>query len=120
MRTNLPHELYRSLTWDHGKEMADHRRFTLATDIKVYCLIRAALGNASCEYEWAIEAIFPQGNRPLRVFASQAQRDRSAPQRKAAKDIHYETQLNDFMKLFRATGESAVESGHAPMSAVGH
>src|SRR5207344_3215036 len=32
----LPHELYRSLTWDRGKEMADHRRFTLATDIKVY------------------------------------------------------------------------------------
>ena len=32
----LHHELYRSLTWDRGKEMADHRRFTLATDIKVY------------------------------------------------------------------------------------
>jgi len=32
----LPDELYRSLTWDRGKEMADHRRFTLATDIKVY------------------------------------------------------------------------------------
>jgi IS30 family transposase len=32
----LPHELYRSLTWDRGKEMADHRRFTLATDLKVY------------------------------------------------------------------------------------
>jgi len=32
----LPQELYRSLTWDRGKEMADHKRFTLATDIKVY------------------------------------------------------------------------------------
>jgi IS30 family transposase len=32
----LPKELYRSLTWDRGKEMADHKRFTLATDIKVY------------------------------------------------------------------------------------
>ena len=32
----LPHELYRTLTWDRGKEMADHRRFTLSTDIKVY------------------------------------------------------------------------------------
>ena len=32
----LPRELYASLTWDRGKEMADHRRFTLATDIKVY------------------------------------------------------------------------------------
>jgi IS30 family transposase len=32
----LPQELYKSLTWDRGKEMADHKRFTLATDIKVY------------------------------------------------------------------------------------
>ena len=32
----LPQELYKSLTWDRGKEMADHKRFSLATDIKVY------------------------------------------------------------------------------------
>ena len=32
----LPRELYKSLTWDRGKEMADHKRFTLATHIKVY------------------------------------------------------------------------------------
>jgi len=32
----LPKEVYKSLTWDRGKEMADHKRFTLATDIKVY------------------------------------------------------------------------------------
>ena len=33
---SLPRELYQSLTWDRGKEMAGHKRFTLATDIKVY------------------------------------------------------------------------------------
>ncbi len=32
----LPRELYQSLTWDRGKEMADHKRFSLDTDIKVY------------------------------------------------------------------------------------
>jgi len=32
----LPQELYKTLTWDRGKEMAAHQRFTLATDVKVY------------------------------------------------------------------------------------
>ena len=28
--------MYKSLTWDRGKELAEHRRFTLATDVDVY------------------------------------------------------------------------------------
>ena len=32
----LPGELYKSLTWDRGKELADHERFTLETDINAY------------------------------------------------------------------------------------
>jgi IS30 family transposase len=32
----LPNELRRSLTWDQGKEITDHARFTLATDMKVF------------------------------------------------------------------------------------
>lgn len=32
----LPRELYKSLTWDRGKELTDHKRFKLATDIDVY------------------------------------------------------------------------------------
>jgi IS30 family transposase len=32
----LPTELRRSLTWDRGLEMAQHKRFTVATDVEVY------------------------------------------------------------------------------------
>jgi IS30 family transposase len=32
----LPGELYKSLTWDRGKELADHQRFTMQTNIDVY------------------------------------------------------------------------------------
>ena len=32
----LPEELRRSLTWDQGKEMHAHKRFTVATDVQVY------------------------------------------------------------------------------------
>jgi len=31
----LPDELYKSLTWDRGKELSDHKRFTMTTDIDV-------------------------------------------------------------------------------------
>ena len=33
---HLPEELYKSLTWDRGKELTDHKRFTVATDVEVY------------------------------------------------------------------------------------
>jgi IS30 family transposase len=32
----LPTELRRSLTWDRGKEMAEHKNFTIATNVQVY------------------------------------------------------------------------------------
>lgn len=32
----LPKELYKSWAWDRGKELADHPRLTLATDVDVY------------------------------------------------------------------------------------
>ncbi|MBI3506092.1 MAG: IS30 family transposase [Proteobacteria bacterium] len=32
----LPKELRLTLTWDRGKELADHKHFTVATDVKVY------------------------------------------------------------------------------------
>jgi len=32
----LPLELRRSLTWDRGHEMAEHKKFTVATDVQVY------------------------------------------------------------------------------------
>jgi IS30 family transposase len=43
----LPVSLRRSLTWDRGLEMAKHKSFTVAPNVKVYSVIRRALGSAA-------------------------------------------------------------------------
>ena len=43
----IPNELYKSLTWDRGKELADHRRLTLATNINVTSAIRKVRGSVA-------------------------------------------------------------------------
>jgi transposase, IS30 family len=32
----LPQQLRRSLTWDHGREMAEHLQFTIDSGVQVY------------------------------------------------------------------------------------
>jgi IS30 family transposase len=65
----LPRELYKSLTWDRGKELADHPRFTLATNVDVYfCDPQSPWqrGNVATwikrEHQPAIEAVFAKRN----------------------------------------------------------
>tara|TARA_R110000787_G_scaffold131288_1_gene243240 strand:+ start:534 stop:875 length:342 start_codon:yes stop_codon:yes gene_type:complete len=44
----LPRELYKSLTWDRGKELADHPRLTMATDVDVYFCAPQSPFSADC------------------------------------------------------------------------
>jgi IS30 family transposase len=62
----LPDHLYKSLTWDRGVELTDHKRFTLATDIQVY--FRSTQSVAAWlkrEHQPTAETVFPSRHRPL-------------------------------------------------------
>ena len=66
----LPNELYKSLTCYRGKELADHRRFTLATRIEVYFCDPQSPWRFQREHQWSAETVLSEGNRPVDVLAS--------------------------------------------------
>jgi len=57
----LPAHLRRSLTWDQGKEMSQHRRFTIDTDVPVYFCDPHSPWQRGVqrEHEWLASAVLP-------------------------------------------------------------
>ncbi len=102
----LPRELYKSLTWDRGKEMADHKRFSLDTDIKVYfCDPQSPWQRGSNENtNGLLRQYFPKGMDLSNVHQNRLNAVARRLNERPRKTLNFETPAERFNQCVALTG----------------
>ena len=102
----LPRELYKSLTWDRGKEMADHKRFSLDTDIKVYfCDPRSPWQRGSNENtNGLLRQYFPKGMDLSNIHQNRLNAVARQLNERPRKTLDFRTPAERFNQCVASTG----------------
>ena len=81
----LPAQLRRSITWDQGKEMAEHVRFTVETGVQIYfCDPKSPWQRGKQREQNGLLRQDPPKARPLPSHTARARCHRSVAQHKAS------------------------------------
>ena len=102
----LPRELYKSLTWDRGKEMADHQRFSLDTNVKVYfCDPQSPWQRGSNENtNGLLRQYFPKGMDLSNVNQNRLNAVARRLNERPRKTLDYRTPAERFSQCVASTG----------------
>jgi transposase, IS30 family len=102
----LPAELRRSLTWDRGSEMAAHREFTIATDVKVYfCDPRSPWQRGSNENtNGLLRQYFPKGKDLSGITQAELNRVAKELNERPRETLNWKTPLEALKATVAVTG----------------
>jgi IS30 family transposase len=102
----LPRELYKSLTWDRGKEMADHQRFSLDTNVKVYfCDPQSPWQRGSNENtNGLLRQYFPKGMDLSNVHQNRLNAVARRLNERPRETLNFETPAERFNQCVASTG----------------